>query len=154
MATLFEIQDEIRSLVDEETGEIADIEAFEQLNLTLDEKVKNIALWVLNLKSDMKQYEEQEKRFAEKKATAKNKAERLTALLEAFLKGEKRSFPEVNISYRKSESVTVADGVKLDECYLRYKEPEVNKTALKEALKSGKEIEGVTLEVRQNIQIR
>ena len=154
MASLFEIRDEIRSLVDEETGEVADIEAFEQLNLTLDEKVKNIALWVLNLKSDAKQYEEQEKRFSEKKASAKNKAERLTALLDAFLHGEKRSYPEVAISYRKSESVTVADGAKLDECYLRYKEPEINKTALKEALKSGKEIEGVTLEVKQNIQIK
>lgn len=98
MATLYEINEQIAGLVDPETGEIADFEAFEKLNLDLDTKIKNIALWIVNLRSDAEQLEEQEKKFRERKTSAKNKAESLKNLLDGFLSGEKRSYPEVVIS--------------------------------------------------------
>ncbi len=153
MATLYEINEQIAGLVDPETGEIADFEAFEQLNLDLDTKIKNIALWIVNLRSDAEQLEEQEKKFRDRKTAAKNKAESLKNLLDGFLSGEKRSFPEVVISYRKSEQVTVDDDAKLDDRFLRIK-TEIDKIALKDALKHGENIEGARLEVKNNIQIK
>lgn len=153
MATLYEINEQIAGLVDPETGEIADFEAFEKLNLDLDTKIKNIALWIVNLRSDAEQLEEQEKKFRDRKTAAKNKAESLKNLLDGFLSGEKRSFPEVVISYRKSEQVTVDDDAKLDDRFLRIK-TEIDKTALKDALKRGESIEGARLEVKNNIQIK
>lgn len=153
MATLYEINEQIAGLVDPETGEIADFEAFEKLNLNLDTKIKNIALWIVNLRSDAEQLEEQEKKFRDRKTAAKNKAESLKNLLDGFLSGEKRSFPEVVISYRKSEQVTVDDDAKLDDRFLRIK-TEIDKTALKDALKHGESIEGARLEVKNNIQIK
>lgn len=153
MATLYEINEQIAGLVDPETGEIADFEAFEKLNLDLDTKIKNIALWIVNLRSDAEQLEEQEKKFRDRKTAAKNKAEFLKNLLDGFLSGEKRSFPEVVISYRKSEQVTVDDDAKLDDRFLRIK-TEIDKTALKDALKRGESIEGARLEVKNNIQIK
>lgn len=153
MATLYEINEQIAGLVDPETGEIADFEAFEKLNLDLDTKIKNIALWIVNLRSDAEQLEEQEKKFRDRKTAAKNKAESLKSLLDGFLSGEKRSFPEVVISYRKSEQVTVDDDAKLDDRFLRIK-TEIDKTALKDALKHGESIEGARLEVKNNIQIK
>ena len=153
MATLYEINEQIAGLVDPETGEIADFEAFEKLNLDLDTKIKNIALWIVNLRSDAEQLEEQEKIFRDRKTAAKNKAESLKNLLDGFLSGEKRSFPEVVISYRKSEQVTVDDDAKLDDRFLRIK-TEIDKTALKDALKHGESIEGARLEVKNNIQIK
>jgi hypothetical protein len=153
MATLYEINEQIAGLVDPETGEIADFEAFEKLNLDLDTKIKNIALWIVNLRSDAEQLEEQEKKFRDRKTAAKNKAESLKNLLDGFLSGEKRSFPEVVISYRKSEQVTVDDDTKLDDRFLRIK-TEIDKTALKDALKHGESIEGARLEVKNNIQIK
>lgn len=153
MATLYEINEQIAGLVDPETGEIADFEAFEKLNLDLDTKIKNIALWIVNLRSDAEQLEEQEKKFRDRKTAAKNKAESLKNLLDGFLSGEKRSFPEVVISYRKSEQVTVDDDAKLDDRFLRIK-TEIDKTALKDALKHGESIEGARLEVKNNIQIK
>ena len=153
MATLYEINEQIAGLVDPETGEIADFEAFEKLNLDLDTKIKNIALWIVNLRSDAEQLEEQEKKFRDRKAAAKNKAESLKNLLDGFLSGEKRSYPEVVISYRKSEQVTVDDDAKLDDRFLRIK-TEIDKTALKDALKRGESIEGARLEVKNNIQIK
>lgn len=153
MATLYDINEQIAGLVDPETGEIADFEAFEKLNLDLDTKIKNIALWIVNLRSDAEQLEEQEKKFRDRKTAAKNKAESLKNLLDGFLSGEKRSFPEVVISYRKSEQVTVDDDAKLDDRFLRIK-TEIDKTALKDALKHGESIEGARLEVKNNIQIK
>lgn len=153
MATLYEINEQIAGLVDPETGEIADFETFEKLNLDLDTKIKNIALWIVNLRSDAEQLEEQEKKFRDRKTAAKNKAESLKSLLDGFLSGEKRSFPEVVISYRKSEQVTVDDDAKLDDRFLRIK-TEIDKTALKDALKHGESIEGARLEVKNNIQIK
>lgn len=153
MATLYEINEQIAGLVDPETGEIADFEAFEKLNLDLDTKIKNIALWIVNLRSDAEQLEEQEKKFRERKTSAKNKAEYLKNLLDGFLSGEKRSYPEVVISYRKSEQVAVDDNAKLDDRFLRIK-TEIDKTALKDALKHGESIEGARLEVKNNIQIK
>ena len=153
MATLYEINEQIAGLVDPETGEIADFETFEKLNLDLDTKIKNIALWIVNLRSDAEQLEEQEKKFRDRKTAANNKAESLKSLLDGFLSGEKRSFPEVVISYRKSEQVTVDDDAKLDDRFLRIK-TEIDKTALKDALKHGESIEGARLEVKNNIQIK
>lgn len=153
MATLYEINEQIAGLVDPETGEIADFEAFEKLNLDLDTKIKNIALWIVNLRSDAEQLEEQEKKFRDRKTAAKNKAESLKNLLDGFLSGEKRSYPEVVISYRKSEQVTVDDDAKLDDRFLRIK-AEIDKTALKDALKHGEVIDGARLEVKNNIQIK
>ena len=153
MATLYEINEQIAGLVDPETGEIADFEAFEKLNLDLDTKIKNIALWIVNLRSDAEQLEEQEKKFRDRKTAAKNKAESLKNLLDGFLSGEKRSYPEVVISYRKSEQVTVDDDATLDDRFLRIK-TEIDKTALKDALKHGESIEGARLEVKNNIQIK
>lgn len=153
MATLYEINEQIAGLVDPETGEIADFEAFEKLNLDLDTKIKNIALWIVNLRSDAEQLEEQEKKFRDRKTAAKNKAEYLKNLLDGFLSGEKRSYPEVVISYRKSEQVAVDDDAKLDDRFLRIK-AEIDKTALKDALKHGEVIDGARLEVKNNIQIK
>lgn len=153
MATLYEINEQIAGLVDPETGEIADFEAFEKLNLDLDTKIKNIALWIVNLRSDAEQLEEQEKKFRDRKTAAKNKAESLKNLLDGFLSGEKRSYPEVVISYRKSEQVTVDDDAKLDDRFLRIK-AEIDKTALKDALKHGEVIDGARLEIKNNIQIK
>lgn len=153
MATLYEINEQIAGLVDPETGEIADFEAFEKLNLDLDTKIKNIALWIVNLRSDAEQLEEQEKKFRDRKTAAKNKAESLKNLLDGFLSGEKRSYPEVVISYLKSERVTVDDDAKLDDRFLRIR-TEIDKAALKDALKHGESIEGARLEVKNNIQIK
>jgi hypothetical protein len=41
-----------------------------------------------------------------------------------------------------------------NDAFLKYKDPEVNKTAIKEALKGGATIEGACISKNQNIQIK
>ena len=46
--TLYEIDSSLMSLVDEETGEILDKEAFDAVVMERDTKIENVALWVKN----------------------------------------------------------------------------------------------------------
>lgn len=74
------------------------------------------------------------------------------------MNGEKFKTDRVQISWRRSEQVeTDADFMlwaKEHSAYLRFKEPEVDKAALKDALKSGIEVPGAHLVENNNIQIR
>ena len=74
---------------------------------------------------------------------------------------EKYKTDKVAISFRKSEQVQVSDeqafmdwAMKDGDSFLRYKEPEIDKAALKEAIKSGENIPYVTIVENNNIQIR
>jgi len=156
---LYEINAELLSCVDTETGEIIDIEKLDSLDLQMQDKIENIGCWVKNLLSDADQLDTEIKSLTERKRRKKNKAESLKKYLSSFLDGSKFESSKVSISYRKSESVDVADieQIKLlENCddYLTYKDPEANKTAIKEAIKHGVIVPGCSLVEKQNIQIK
>lgn len=150
---LFEISQEILSMIDPETGEILDYEAFAELQMEKDQKIKNIALWHKNLMAEAKALRDEEKAFAERRKRAENKAESLKRYLDTFLQGEPLKSTEFVVSYRKSEQTIVDDINLVPGEYLKFKDPEADKTALKKAIKGGAEIPGVHLETVNNISI-
>lgn len=152
--TLYEINDQITACVDIETGEILDQEALRALELAFDEKIEGIALWIKNLLAEAKAIKEEKDNLAARQKTCENKAESLKNYLAFALCGEKFKTPKVSISFRKSESVQVDDVTKLDDDYLKYAAPTVDKTKVKQALKAGIELQGVQLVTNQNIQIK
>ena len=137
MATLYEIDEEILNCVDMETGEIIDVERLGQLQLAREDKVEGIALWIKNLLSDVDAIKSEEEKLAQRRKANENKAKNLKEYLSKFLNGQKFKTPKVSISYRKSESVEVTDLSKLDDDYLKFAEPTVDKTKVKKALKAG-----------------
>ena len=159
---LFSIEAEITAcvkldsgtIVNTDTGEVIDIEALKALEMERDRKIRNIACWIRNLESDEAQLAEQIKIFQARKKAAENKRESLKSYLAAFLNGAKWKNKEVSISWRKSDAVEVTDIKKLSSYYLRYKEPEVNKTLLKNDLKAGIKLDGAVLTEKNNIQVR
>lgn len=155
---LYEIEKEIMSCVDMETGEIIDCEKLDAMTMERDQKIENIALWVKNLEADAKAYKEEKDSFAQKQKAAENKAKSLKEYLSRFLAGTTYKSTKVNIGFRKSESVDVFSLESLIEYgnadYLKYKEPEADKTAIKAALKSGANIPGCILVESNNIQIK
>lgn len=155
---LYEIEKEIMSCVDMETGEIIDCEKLDSLTMERDQKIENIALWVKNLEADAKAYKEEKDSFAQKQKAAENKAKSLKEYLSRFLAGTSYKSTKVNIGFRKSESVDVFSLESLIEYgnsdYLKYKEPEADKMAIKAALKSGANIPGCILVESNNIQIK
>lgn len=154
MATLYEIDEEILNCVDMETGEIIDVERLGQLQLAREDKVEGIALWIKNLLSDADAIKSEEEKLAQRRKANENKAKNLKEYLSKFLNGQKFKTPKVSISYRKSESVEVTNISKLDDDYLKFAEPTVDKTKVKKALKAGTVLQGVSLVENQNIQIR
>ena len=60
-----------------------------------------------------------------------------------------------NLSYRKSESVSILDENSIPSEYWKVKEVKtVDKIMIKEAIKSWKEVTGASIETKQNLQIK
>ena len=57
--TLYEIDQAIQGLVDPETGELMDYEAFAALQMDRDAKIENMALWYKDLMADAKAIKEE-----------------------------------------------------------------------------------------------
>lgn len=154
MANLYQINEQILGCVDMETGEIVDMDKLQELQLEFDQKVEGIACWIKNLLSEAKALKEEKDNLAARQKACENKAESLKEYLQTALCGQKFKTPKVSISYRKSEQVQVDDISKLGNEYLKFKEPEADKTKIKQDLKAGVQLAGVQLVEKQNIQIK
>ena len=75
-----------------------------------------------------------------------NKVNSLMTYLESALNGEKFSTDKCAISWRRSSKIVLNEGVTvydIDTHFLRMSEPELDKVAIKAALKDGMIVEGV-----------
>ena len=151
---LYQIDEAIVNCIDEETGEIIDPAMLDELEMDRDTKIEQIALGIKNLNAEAAAIKAEKQTLANRQSVVEKKAENLKNYLSNYLDGAKFKSPRVAIGWRKSEVVEVDDVYQLPEEFLRYKEPEVNKTDLKAALQLGTEITGARLVQRQNIQIR
>ena len=141
--------------IDEETGEITNLDELDQITLERDEKVENIALWVKDLLAEADAIKAEEQALAKRRKQAENKAERLKDYLMGNLAGEKFKTPKVAISYRTSEAVEILDENLIPEEFLAIKtEYKPDKKAIKDELKAGGEVEGAELVKRTSLQIK
>ena len=152
--TLYEInnaiQDVLDNALDPETGEILDdalMASYDQLRMDRNEKIENIGCFIKNLEADAKAIREEEKSLADRRRAAENKAEHLRNYLQFCLAGEKFQSPRLAVSFRKSKKLEFDEAHLYDipDDYLRYKEPELDKKRITEALKAGEIIEGCKL---------
>jgi predicted nucleic acid-binding Zn-ribbon protein len=159
---IYQIDESIRNLVDEESGEILDYEAFAALTMEREKKVENMALWYLDLNAQIAAIKAEEDRLYARRKEAENMQDKLKDYLAQMQAGEKFNTPRVSISFRSSEAVEIADEKAFVKAmmesgfdsYLTYKEPTINRTAIKNALKGGVAIEGAVIKKKQNIQIK
>lgn len=154
MATLYEINSAILDCVDLETGEVIDESKLTELQLAFDDKVEGIACWIKNLLSDAEAIKQEKLALAARQQAAEKKAESLKRYLTMVLDGGKFKTAKVQISFRKSKQVVVSDLNKIDDDYLKFAEPTVDKTKVKKALEDGIKLDGVELIEKNNIQIK
>ena len=156
MAGLYEIEQSIMDCVDMETGEIVDPVRLGELQLERKTKIRNIACWIKNLRSDAASYEAEEKSFRQRKEAAARKAYNLARYLDSVLKGEAVKDIEFAVTYKRSEAVEVDDDSieGLPEEFKIIPPARANKTALKKAIKEGAAFNGVKLVERNNMQIK
>ncbi len=161
---LFEINQQIENFefqVDEETGEITNINDLDQLKLGKDEKIENIALFIKNLKADEKALDDEYKQmYARKKAVVK-KRQSLEQYLAANVT-EKYESPKCKVSFRKSKQVSIDDEASFKNWAVKNAPNMVNietvvkpkKKDIMDAIKDGQEVVGCHLVENRNIQIK
>ena len=151
---LYEIDEAILNCIDLETGEIIDTEQLDKLTMEREAKLENIACWIKELKAEAEALKAEKMAFAKRQQVAENKMESLKKYLAYVLDGQAFKTTRASVTFRKSQSVEIADIYKLDESYLRYKEPEADKTAIKEAIKAGQTVAGATLVENTSVIIK
>ena len=158
---LYEIDQEIMSCIDLETGEILDSARLDELQIERTAKLEGVACWVKNLEAEADAIEKEKKALMQREKSARNKAESLKRWLADALQGEKLTTAKTAVSFRRSEAVEFANQdlfvVWASEAHndlLTYKQPEPNKTMIKQMLKAGGKLPGVQLVERQNISIK
>ena len=102
---LYEIDQAMQALVDPETGELMDYEAFSELQMDRDSKIENMALWIKNLTAEAKAIKEEMDNLQKRRKTAENRAEGLKRYLFEALDGEKFQTARCSISYRKRKRI-------------------------------------------------
>lgn len=152
---IFQIDSEIMSCVDPETGEIVDFEKLEELQLERDQKVENIALWIKNLRYEAECLKAEKDALAQREKAAKRKIEELEDYLGYVLSGQKFETPKVKVSFRKSTVVGIQNEALIPDEYIKIKiEKSPDKTAIGKALKANAEVPGAILIEKANIQIK
>ncbi len=158
---IYDIDAEIMRLVDPETGEILDEEAF--VKIERDAKIENTALWIKNLNAEAEAIKAEEDALKARRVATENKAKRLKEHLATMLDDSPFKTARVSCSLRKSPpSVKFADEKAFiskmleadrDE-FLSFKMPEINRSAVKDAIQNGVEVEGAELVQNSYVYIK
>jgi hypothetical protein len=155
MANLYEVNRELLACIDPDTGEILDIEKFENLSISKSQKIENIALYIKNLQADALAFDTEEKTFAERKAKAKKKIEQLTRYLSDVLAGENFSTKKCVVSFRRSQKLEVTNAAQIPKEFIKYETTEsVDKNAIKAAIKAGQAVDGCRIVENFNISVK
>ena len=157
MRSLYDIDNDILNCIDEETGEIIDIDALDALNMERDAKIEGVVCWIKDLKAEAEALKAEKQALADRQKSAENKAESLKKWLAFALNGQKFSSPKAAVSFRKSQSVEIIDinalAMENDDLII-YQEPKPDKTAIKKAIKDGRTVNGAELVENVNVIIK
>ena len=148
------IEEAIESLIDAETGEILDVDTFANLQIEHDKAVDGLACYVKNLNAESDAIKAEIDALTQRRKVVNNKIDSYKNQLKTSLNGEKFKSSRVSISYRNTEYIEVSDILKLPQIYLKKPTPEANKTAIKNAIKLGEEVQGAFINTRQLLIIK
>lgn len=163
MRALYEIDQAILDCVDLETGEILDGEKLTALQMEREAKLEGVALWVKDLKAEAEAVKAEADKLNARKKALDNKIDSIKAWLLYALNGEKLKTARCNVYQTHSQKVVIDDEKALidmfmsspfGEKFLRMKEPEIDKNALKDSMKQGYEYEFAHLEETEGVVIK
>ena len=159
---LYEISDAIRAAldhidVDPETGEILNADNLHAVEAEASDKVEATALYLRELDAEAKAAKDEADRMIARVKSMQKRSDYLKSMLLDALPavGGKVKTPSVTVFIRTSKAIEVADGVTLPDAFVTVRTTTTpNKTALKEAIAAGADIEGVRLVERESVQIK
>lgn len=147
-----------RFKVDEDTGEILNLEEIEKVSGEFAEKVENVALYIKNIEALAGDIKREEESMARRRKRLEKKAESLKQYLLWCMicaKQESMETAKASVSFLSSEQVKITDEKVLPPCYLVSKvKISLDKQKIKQLIKSGEEIPGAEIVTVKNIQIK
>lgn len=172
------VTDENGQYIDDDGNIIPDLDAYraemqtawfdtlDAIEGEFDIKAENIACFIKQLEGDLELIKKQKAAFERRRKTKENQLERMKDYLLECMNKSKRSkidMPKAKITVKNNAESAKFDSEKdfikmcmskgLDD-YLRYKDPEINKMAVKNALRSGEIVPGAQLERTQSLIIK
>ena len=150
------LDNEELTLEDKTLAEQAWFDTLEMIEAELEDKAESIAVFAKQLSSEADIIKKEENSLTKRRQARERTVERLKAYLLQSMDAvslKKIDKPRARISVRSNaESVRIENdkdfiswAMKNHEDLLRYKDPEISKTAVKEALSEGEEIPGASL---------
>ena len=139
-------------------GDLTDFPLMDELErLAGDHEAKSLSLgaWVKNLKAEEKALADEVRNLQQRRQTLGNRITGITGYMAEFIEpGVRYKDERVVIGWRKSTAVNVICDPSALPLEYQHHEITAKKTDLKEAIASGKAVDGVELVERQNLQIR
>ena len=161
---LFEIVDGVQHILelgtDRETGEISNftLKRLDELELTLDEKLTNTALYLKGVEAERDAVAKAAKELSARALIHTRQADRLRKYLADNMERvghEGLSDPRVKLSWRTSTAVVCDEDARFFlPVELLAVKTSPDKKAIGDLLKAGTEVAGCRLETRKNLQVK
>ena len=166
--TLYEIDWQIAGFLanaaDPDTGELPDNDEIwaelDRLQMAREAVIEQMGLAYKNYDAEAKACRNEARALLERARKLETSAESIKGAVANALDGQKFSTGRVAFSFRKVttgeviDRATFMDWAEMHDVYLRYKEPEIDKLQLTNALKAGVKIPGAELQTRQSMSIK
>ena len=158
--TLYEMTAQAQALRDMLDAEEIDEQTFSDTleAIGAEEKVNSYCQIIRELDGDNAAIKAEIERLKKRIEHNTSSIDRMKQALDGFMVAsgkKKEKTPFFTVSYRKSQSVDVVDATAIPTEYIKVKtETAPDKVAIKEALKSGKEVAGCQLKETESLQIR
>ena len=165
MSTLYQLTDDYLTLLemaeDPDMDEQALMDTMEGIEGEIEIKAENYAKVIRTLEGDAAACDAESKRLRNKKQTIENNIKRMKSALQMAMEATgKRKFktPLFSFNIQKNTPSVVMDEAYIEnipERFLVYKDPEINRKAIKDAITAGEDLEGLAhLEQTESLRIK
>lgn len=143
----------------EETGEIIfDSDNLDELEMALNDKLESCGLYIKNLEADVTALKNEIDALQARRKAAEGKVARMREYVLGCMEiaaQNRLETPKVVLSQRKSQYVEIEDVLQVPEDYKTIEEvTNVDKAAIKNAIKNGANISGCELKERINLHVK
>lgn len=160
---LYEIDGRIAQVIengfalDGETGEVFTCDELEELEIERNKKIEAVACYIKDLSAEVDAFKAEEKRLAERRKAKENRVGELKEYLLFSMRAHgdrKIDTPRARVTLRKSTKVEITDASKVD-CRFKttVEDIKIDKRAIAEDIKAGRDVRGAKLVENQNLVI-
>ena len=170
MANIYELTGEFLKFSDiASSGELTDeqsamlTEALENLKEDIEYKLEGYCKVRANFKADIEALKAEKKRLDDKQKALENRVKAMEEAMKMAILAVKPDEPKIktplfSLTVQNNPESVVMDEQYIEnipEEYLKFKEPEIDRTKIKEDIKAGKDLEGIAhLEQSKGLRIR